>query len=126
MPTTTRLCSPTPALLTSSPEGRTAYIHADLREPQSILANPSVSEILDFSQPIALMLVAILHFVPDEFKPDQVIATLVGALPSGSYRAGIRVAAEDHRTAPGAGRGQLVRRGQDHVTTRRFGACYRY
>ena len=40
---------------------------------------------LDFGQPIALMLVAILHFVPDEFKPAEIIATLVDALPSGSY-----------------------------------------
>src|ERR1700723_2083155 len=61
------------ALLTSSPEGRTAYIHADLRDPQSVLSNPAVREVLDFGQPIALMLVAVLHFVPDEFKPAQVM-----------------------------------------------------
>jgi hypothetical protein len=73
------------ALLTSSDEGRTAYIQADLREPEKILANPVVRENLDFSQPIALILVAILHFVPDEFDPAGIVATLLDALPSGSY-----------------------------------------
>ena len=42
-------------------------------------------EVLDFSQPIALMLVAVLHFLPDEDKPAQVIGTLLDALPPGSY-----------------------------------------
>jgi len=73
------------ALLTSSPEGRTAYIHADLREPEAILSDPVTSEVLDFGQPIALLLVAILHFIPDEYKPAEIIATLLGALPPGSY-----------------------------------------
>jgi hypothetical protein len=73
------------ALLTSSPEGRTAYIHADLRDPAGILANPVTKSVLDFSRPIALMLVAIVHFIQDEDKPAELIATLVDALPSGSY-----------------------------------------
>ena len=73
------------ALLTSSPDGRTAYIHADLREPEAILSSPVVREVLDFSQPIALMLVAILHFFPDKYAPAAVIATLLDALPPGSY-----------------------------------------
>lgn len=73
------------ALLNSSPEGRTTYIHADLRDPEAILASPAVREVLDFSQPVALMLVAVLHFINDEYKPAQAIATLLGALPSGSY-----------------------------------------
>jgi hypothetical protein len=49
------------ALLTSSPDGRTAYIQADLRHPELILASPVVREVIDFGQPVALMLVAILH-----------------------------------------------------------------
>ena len=75
------------ALLTSSPEGRTAYIQADLRDPEAILAAPAAREVLDFSQPVALILVAVLHFVPDEFKPAATIATLLDALPPGSYLA---------------------------------------
>jgi hypothetical protein len=73
------------ALLTSSPEGKTAYIHADLREPGKILADPVTAATLDFSQPIALMLVAVLHFVPDEAEPRQIVDTLLDALPPGSY-----------------------------------------
>jgi hypothetical protein len=73
------------ALLTSSAEGRTAYIHADLRSPGEILSSPVVREVLDFSQPIALMLVGILHFLADKDEPEQIIAALLDALPPGSY-----------------------------------------
>jgi len=67
------------ALLTSSPEGRTAYIQADLRDPESILASPVLREVLDLGQPVALVLVAVLHFIPDADKPGQLIATLLDA-----------------------------------------------
>jgi hypothetical protein len=73
------------ALLTGTPEGRTAYIHADLREPEKILVHPSTRAILDFEQPIALMLVAILHFLTDEDDPRTMVRTLMNALPPGSH-----------------------------------------
>ncbi len=73
------------ALLASRPEGRTAYIHADLRDPRAILDHPVTGEVLDFSQPVALMLVAILHFIADEDGPRELVATLLNALPAGSY-----------------------------------------
>jgi len=73
------------ALLTSSAEGRTAYVQADLRDPAAILSSPAARELLDFGQPIALILVAVLHFVHDEFKPAAALAALLDALPSGSY-----------------------------------------
>jgi hypothetical protein len=73
------------ALLTSSPEGRTAYIQADLRSPGEILSSPGVREVLDFAQPVALMLVGILHFLEDKDEPERIIATLLDALPPGSY-----------------------------------------
>lgn len=73
------------ALLTSSPEGRTAYIRADLRDPLAILSDPATRDVLDFTQPVALVLVAVLHFIPDEDKPADIVATLLSALPSGSY-----------------------------------------
>ena len=72
-------------MLTSTPEGRTAYIGADLRDPEKILANPAVTGTLDLSRPVALMLVAILHFVVDEDDPARLVATLLGALAPGSY-----------------------------------------
>ena len=93
------------ALLTSSPEGKTAYIHADLREPEKILADPVTTATLDFSQPIALMLVAVLHFVPDGDDPQRIVDTLLDALPAGSYLAASHVTAEhDPDTLAGAGR----------------------
>ena len=91
------------ALLTSSLEGRTAYIHADLREPETILSSPVVREVLDFSQPIALMLVAILHFFPDEYKPAAVLATLLDALPPGSYIAASHLTTDHDPNTTAAG-----------------------
>jgi hypothetical protein len=73
------------ALLASRPEGRTAYIQADLHDPESILNHPSVRGTLDFGQPIALVLMAILHFFPAEDDPAGIVSTLVAALPPGSY-----------------------------------------
>ena len=73
------------ALLSSSPVGRTAYIEADLREPEKILADPAVRGTLDFSRPVALMLVAILHFIADEDDPAGIVTALLAALPPGSY-----------------------------------------
>jgi hypothetical protein len=75
------------ALLTSSPEGKTAYIDADLRDPDSILASPALRDTLDLTQPVALLLIAIMHFVPDQDGPYDIASRLLGALPSGSYLA---------------------------------------
>jgi hypothetical protein len=73
------------ALLTGRAEGHTAFIQADLREPGKILAHPTTREVLDFGRPVALILVAILHFLPDEYEPRAIVRTLIDALPSGSY-----------------------------------------
>ncbi|MGH3377547.1 MAG: SAM-dependent methyltransferase, partial [Actinoallomurus sp.] len=73
------------ALLTGTTEGHTAFIQADLREPAKILNHPTTRDVLDFDRPIALMLVAILHFLPDEDDPATIVRTLVDALPSGSF-----------------------------------------
>jgi hypothetical protein len=90
------------ALLTSAPGGRTAYIHADLRDPEMICAHPTVREVLDFGQPIALLLVAILHFIPDEAQPGRIISTLVDALPAGSYLVASHVTTEHDPVGPAA------------------------
>ena len=71
------------ALLTSTPEGATAYLDADLREPELILK--SAARTLDFSQPIALMMLIILHLIPDAEQPGKIVARLMSALPAGSY-----------------------------------------
>ena len=109
------------ALLTSAPEGRTAYIQADLREPEKILADPATRQTLDFTKPVALMLVAILHFVPDADDPRRVIETLLDALPPGSYLVASHVTNEhDPDTLAGAGRAYQERglRGQIRTSRR--------
>jgi hypothetical protein len=68
------------ALLTSDPRGTTGYIDADLRDPEKIIAG--AGEFLNFSQPIALLLVAILHFIADDDDP----AGLVAAYDTGLVR----------------------------------------
>ncbi|MFJ6573713.1 SAM-dependent methyltransferase [Streptomyces sp. NPDC091292] len=70
------------ALLSQS--GTTNIILADLRRPQDILDHPDVRRLIDFDQPVALFLVAILHFVTDEEGPGRIVATLRDALPAGS------------------------------------------
>jgi hypothetical protein len=64
-----------------------AVIEADLREPETILTNATVGELIDFSQPTGLLLVAVLHFIADAEDPWQIIATLRDALAPGSYLA---------------------------------------
>jgi S-adenosyl methyltransferase len=75
------------ALLTSSGEGRTAYIDADLRDVDRIVGSPELRSTLDLDQPVGLLLIAILHFIPDEDDPYGVVDQLLAALPSGSYLA---------------------------------------
>jgi O-methyltransferase involved in polyketide biosynthesis len=72
------------ALLKSSPEGRTAYVQADLTDPASILASADLSAALDLSEPVALSLNAVLHFVTDERGAHAVVEILKDALAPGS------------------------------------------
>ncbi len=85
------------ALLTSSPEGRTAYIQADLRDPAAILADPVTREVIDFTRPVALMLVSVLPLIQDEDRPGEIIRTLVDALPPGSFLAASHLTGEHDR-----------------------------
>jgi hypothetical protein len=73
------------ALMAGHGMGATTVIQADLRDPAEILAHPKVQAAIDFGRPVALMLVAVLHFVADEEDPDAVTKLLRDALPSGSY-----------------------------------------
>ena len=73
------------ALLTSTGPGVTDYIDADLRDPEAILA--AAARTLDFSQPVAVMLIAVLHFVSDQADPHRIVNTLMSAVPPGSYLA---------------------------------------
>src|SRR5262249_51173237 len=71
------------ALLTSTPEGVTDYVDADVREPEKIVGAAGAT--LDFSQPVALMMLGILGHVVDYDEARSIAARLVSALPSGSY-----------------------------------------
>ncbi|PJE97140.1 hypothetical protein CUT44_14255 [Streptomyces carminius] len=72
------------ALLTSTPEGRTAYLHADATDPGTILTSPELADTLDMSQPVALYLCALLHLIRDEQDPAGIVRRLVAALAPGS------------------------------------------
>ncbi|MGH3191341.1 MAG: SAM-dependent methyltransferase [Streptosporangiaceae bacterium] len=71
------------ALLTGTLEGSTAYLEADLRDTSVILTE--AAQTLDFGAPVALMLLIILHLIPDSDDPYGIVATLMSALPAGSY-----------------------------------------
>jgi S-adenosyl methyltransferase len=73
------------ALLVSTPEGKCGYVDSDLRDTGGIVTQ--ATEILDFSQPVAVLLIAILHFVPDLDDPWGIVGRLMGAVPPGSYLA---------------------------------------
>jgi len=70
------------ALLVSGEQGHTSYIDADLRDAGRILAEAALT--LDFSQPVAIMLMAILQHIDDAEDPYRIVSTLLGAVPSGS------------------------------------------
>ncbi len=73
------------ALLTSSESGATEYIQADLRDTPTILAQ--ARQLLDFTRPVAVTLLAVLHAIPDSDDPHAIVAQIMDAVPSGSYLA---------------------------------------
>ncbi|MEU4570465.1 SAM-dependent methyltransferase [Micromonospora sp. NPDC023956] len=75
------------ALMISSPQGRSEYIHADLRHPERILAEVSRGDTLDLTRPVALTLIAILMLLGEADDPLDRVRALTDALPSGSYLA---------------------------------------
>lgn len=71
------------ALLVSHAKGRAKFVRADLRDPQAILDQAATT--LDFSQPIAVLLANILHFIPDADDPHRIVRQLMEAVPPGSF-----------------------------------------
>jgi hypothetical protein len=65
----------------------TVAVRADLREPEAIVGDPQVQEVIDFDQPIAVLVVSVLHFVTDEHDPFGIVARFRDAVPAGSYLA---------------------------------------
>ena len=83
------------ALLTSSPQGATAYVDADLRDTGTILTE--AAKTLDFSKPVAIILLAVLHFIPDDEEAQQIVSRLMSATVPGSFLV-ISHAASDIKT----------------------------
>jgi SAM-dependent methyltransferase len=71
------------ALLADNPH--TTVVRADLRDPKGIIDHPELRTQLDFDQPVAVLLLAILHFIPDDANPARIVATLRESLAPGSY-----------------------------------------
>jgi S-adenosyl methyltransferase len=68
-------------------QGRTAYIAADMRDPQAIISAPEFQRTLDLKQPIGLLLIAIVHFIKDDAEALRVVRQVLDVLPAGSYLA---------------------------------------
>jgi hypothetical protein len=87
------------ALLASGPSGATGYLDADARDPAAILAQ--AAQLLDFGQPVALLLVAVLMLIGDSDDPYGIVADLMAALPPGSYLVISHVPSDMQRRASG-------------------------
>jgi O-methyltransferase involved in polyketide biosynthesis len=85
------------ALLVSTPEGATSYLHADVHDWEEILRQAAGE--LDFERPVALMLLGIMNYVLDDEVAYSIVSGLVDALPSGSYLAMSHPTAEVHAEA---------------------------
>ena len=71
------------ALLTSTPRGATDYIEADAQAPEAILE--AASRTLDFTRPVAIVMLGITHFLLDDDEARRIVDRLLAAVPSGSY-----------------------------------------
>jgi O-methyltransferase involved in polyketide biosynthesis len=112
------------ALLTSSPAGKTDYIHADLRDWATIAA--AAQRTLDFSRPVAVLLIAVLHFILDAEDPHQLISRMMADLAPGSYLVIAHAASDiEADTAAAMARrynasSSLTITPRDHATVSRF------
>ena len=98
-------------------DDRTVVVQADLRDPDAVLGDPAVQGLLDLSRPIAVLMVAVLHFVPDEDDPAGLVARFRKAVPSGSYVALSHASAGDQADRAAEHRG-LYRRTATPMTMR--------
>ena len=82
------------ALMRSTPAGRTAFVQADVRRPEEILGHTTLPAVIDSSQPVALLLIGIVHHLRDDDAPYDVVRRLVDWLPAGSYLAVVTPSAD--------------------------------
>ncbi|MFI0371188.1 SAM-dependent methyltransferase [Actinomadura sp. 1N219] len=112
------------ALLADNP--LTTVVEGDLREPEGIIDHPDVRARIDFDRPVGLILLAVLHFVPDEDRPAEIMARLRGPLAPGShlaishaYAGGVSqdIEAQVRSAYDGTGPGCFIPRGVDEIRT---------
>jgi len=104
------------ALLTGSPEGATEYVDADLRNTAEILERAAA--ILDLGKPVAVMLMGVLHCVPDDDGPGAIVARLLASVPSGSYLVLAHPASDIHARQVGTATDRLNPLMSEPVTLR--------
>ncbi|AXK36231.1 SAM-dependent methyltransferase [Streptomyces armeniacus] len=74
------------ALARSTPEGRVTAFAGDVRDPEGVLSDPRLSATLDLTRPVAVCVIAVLHFVPDGARDARgIVRRLLRDLPSGSF-----------------------------------------
>lgn len=79
-----------------------AVVAADFCEPEVVLSAPGTTKLIDFTKPVGLLMVAVLHFVPDEKNPPAVVGSYRDALPAGSLVALSHLTADHHPAEMGA------------------------
>lgn len=94
------------SLLADNPNA--GIVSADIRRPAEVLAAPQVRELIDFEQPVAVLMITILHFITEEEGPDGLVAAYRDALPAGSWLA-LTHATDDDRPDTAAAVGKLYR-----------------
>ena len=68
-------------------DDRTVLVTADLRDPDAVLSHPDLRRLIDFDQPVGLLMTAVMHFISDSEDPWGLVARYMEALPAGSYLA---------------------------------------
>jgi hypothetical protein len=104
------------ALLTSDPQGATAYVEADARDTALIVREAAAT--LDLTRPVALMMVGLLHCIPDSDDPGGMVAALLDALPAGSYLVISHPASDIHAEAMAKGATLMNRSMAGQITFR--------
>ena len=112
------------ALLAGSPHGATAYIEADLRDNGKILEQ--AAGVLDFGQPVAVVLLGVLHCLPDQDDPAAMVARLMAAVPPGSYLAFAHPASDVATEQMTRSMGEYNRQAAAPVTARSYAEVCRF
>jgi S-adenosyl methyltransferase len=112
------------ALLASRPEGATAYLDADLRDTATLL--DKAAKTIDFTEPVAVTMLAVLHAVGDQDDPHAIVARIIQAVPSGSYLAISHIAAELEREKLDESRDRVNRISHQQYTHRSHAEVLRF